>query len=94
METYPDPRPVPESIPRPGYVPVNFFTAPIWEHDEPKGEPKAGRLTPSEIEKVTRAGKLAAEVLREIGSLVKVCTAVNALMPARYNYQRDRRGGT
>ncbi|TYJ55985.1 methionine aminopeptidase, type I [Cryptococcus floricola] len=35
MTSYPDPLPVPAHIPRPDYVPANFFTAPWGEHDMP-----------------------------------------------------------
>jgi methionyl aminopeptidase len=74
MEVYPEPRPVPENIPRPAYVPANFFSAPIWEHSDPREQPEAERIVLGSEghAKARRAGRMAADVLREIGKLVRV----------------------
>ena len=78
MTTYPTIRPVPSSIPRPAYVPKNFFDAGWGDHDEivaiktPSQE--EGRLNAKDMRGVRAVGKMAAEILREAGKLVKVCT--------------------
>ncbi|BEI84756.1 hypothetical protein CcaverHIS002_0501570 [Cutaneotrichosporon cavernicola] len=73
MEVYPPPRPVPESIPRPAYVPANFFTAPIWEH-LPGGEEVGNEgitLGSREEDGVRAAARMAGEVLRAVGQIVE-----------------------
>lgn len=78
MTSYPVPRHVPSNIPRPSYVPRNFFTAPWGEHDSPDGpnEPEARMKLDGSDEKAVRgAGIIVAEILREVGKLVKVCPA-------------------
>ncbi|WVQ80759.1 methionine aminopeptidase, type I [Cryptococcus sp. DSM 104549] len=75
LTSYPDVLPVPSQIPRPPYVPSNFFTASWGEHDTPETdmEEEGERITlGSEGEaKVRKAGWMAAKVLREAGRLVK-----------------------
>ncbi|CAK9781955.1 uncharacterized protein COLE_01619 [Cutaneotrichosporon oleaginosum] len=73
MQVYPDPRPVPESIPRPAYVPSNYFTAPIWEH-LPGGEEVGAdgiKLGSDEEKGVRAAGRLAGEVLAAVGKVIE-----------------------
>jgi methionyl aminopeptidase len=76
MTTYPDIRPVPKHIPRPAYVPANFFDAGWGDHDEvaevPVPSQEEGRLDQGGMQGVRTAGRLAAEILREAGKLVKV----------------------
>lgn len=76
MTTYPDPRPVPAKIPRPAYVPANFFTAPWGEHETVASEILATKpralLDEQGVQGVRKAGKAVAEILREVGKLVKV----------------------
>ncbi|RSH83380.1 uncharacterized protein EHS24_007060 [Apiotrichum porosum] len=73
MSSYPDPLPVPDSIRRPPYVPANFFTAPIWEHEETTDNSAASKikLGTRAHERVRAAGQAAAEVLAEVGKLVR-----------------------
>lgn len=73
MSSYPDPLPVPDSIRRPSYVPANFFTAPIWEHEETtdNSAPSKIKLGTRAHERVRAAGQAAAEVLAEVGKLVR-----------------------
>ena len=81
MTTYPDIRPVPRHIPRPAYVPANFFDAGWGDHEEVEEvsvpTQEEGRLDLQGIEGVRRAGRLAAEILREAGKLVKVCPHID-----------------
>ena len=76
MTTYPDIRPVPKHIARPPYVPGNFFDADWGDHDEvpeiPVPSQEDGRLCQGGVEGVRRAGRLAADILRAAGKLVKV----------------------
>ena len=79
MTMYPTVRPVPSSIPRPAYVPKNFFDAGWGDHDEiaavkPPSQ-EEGRLNAKDMRGVRAVGKMAAEILREAGKLVKVRTA-------------------
>ncbi|KAL1411518.1 Methionine aminopeptidase 1D, chloroplastic/mitochondrial [Vanrija albida] len=97
LQAYPDPLDVPPSIPRPDYVPPNFFTAPIWEHEavevdiEAPGERiKLGSRAEARVRKVAA---LAAEVLAEVGKLIKpgvttaqLDAAAHALIVARGAY--------
>lgn len=75
MTTYPDPRPVPpvEQIARPPYVPSNFFTD-GWGDHLPGSEHKFDERLGAEGEGgVRRAGKVVAELLREVvGKMIKV----------------------
>lgn len=81
MEAYPDPRPVPASIARPTYVPANYFTAPIWEHEE--GGEEVGedgvKLGTEEERGVREAGRLAGEVLAAVRKIVKVSAVRSAV---------------
>jgi len=76
MTTYPSIRHVPPNIPRPPYVPRNFFEAGWGDHDEvseiktPSQE--EGRLEKKGMKGVRTAGKMVAEILKEAGKLVKV----------------------
>lgn len=77
LSSYPEPLPVPDQIPRPAYVPDNFFSHPIWEHSEPKEEEHGGPIVMgSEDEhRVRTAAKTAADILSELGKHVKVCSS-------------------
>lgn len=71
MTIYPDIRPVPDTIQRPPYVPLNFFTDGWGDH-----LPGSQLNFPEELgvegkEGVRRAGKVVAEILKEVGRLVK-----------------------
>lgn len=73
MTRYPDIRPVPETIARPPYVPDNFFTEGWGDHcpgSELKFEEKLGR---DGEEGVRTAGKVVAELLKEVGKIIRVC---------------------
>lgn len=76
MEVYPPPRPVPEGIARPAYVPSNYFTAPIWEHEAGGEEvgPDGIRLGTEEERGVREAGRIAGEVLKAVRGIVSVST--------------------
>ncbi|WOO80831.1 methionine aminopeptidase [Vanrija pseudolonga] len=75
ITAYPDPLDVPDSIPRPSYVPANFFTAPIWEHEAVEVDIEAPgeriQLGSRSEARVRKVASLAAEVLSEVGKLVK-----------------------
>lgn len=78
MTSYPDVLPVPVSIPRPSYVPLNFFDAPWGEHDEVERHTQGAlcrgiQLGGVDEAKVRRVAAMAAEVLDAVGNLVKVC---------------------
>lgn len=80
METYPPPRDVPAQIKRPGYVPLNYFTAPIWEHEARTDEAREGTIALGTEEEsgVRAAGRVAAAVLKRAGEVVKVsCVGSN-----------------
>lgn len=77
MTSYPESLAVPRSIPRPPYVPANFFNAPWGEHDPVELDPKSYlsrgvQLGGGDEKKIRRVAAMAAEVLVEIGKLVKV----------------------
>ena len=87
MTTYPDPRPVPESILRPIYVPNNFFTAPWGYHDEvtletgmkkPHNRLTLGGQDETDVRVVA---KMAAEVLQRIQRVVKVSSVDKVVVP-------------
>ncbi|GMK55942.1 hypothetical protein CspeluHIS016_0209980 [Cutaneotrichosporon spelunceum] len=71
MEVYPPPRHVPESIPRPAYVPANFFTAPIWEHVSGLEEVGDEGIRKEDVAGVRAAARMAGEVLRAVGRVVE-----------------------
>ncbi|OCF36818.1 methionine aminopeptidase, type I [Kwoniella heveanensis BCC8398] len=79
LKSYPKPLPVPKEIPRPSYVPRNFFTAGWGEHEavehdtEPEGDriPLAGSEGGEEVDNVREVGRMAAEILGEVGKMVK-----------------------
>lgn len=102
MTEYPEIRPVPESIPRPPYVPTNFFTDGWGDHlpgSNLKFDEKLGR---DGEDGVRRAGKVVAQLLKEVGRIIKVrlrlgsCSVVvlwflsSPRSVAWYHYQRDR----
>jgi methionyl aminopeptidase len=75
MTTYPDVRPVPISIPRPSYVPSNFFDVGWGYHLPGKEEvdtPGTGISDSIAVERIRKVGRLVGEVLKEVGKLVKV----------------------
>lgn len=72
MTAYPDPRPVPDNIARPPYVPGNFFTDGWGDHlpgSDRKFEEKLGR---EGEEGVRRAGKVVSDLLKEVKRIIKV----------------------
>lgn len=82
MTQYPDIRPVPESIPRPPYVPTNFFTDDWGDHlpgSDFKFEEKLGKDGENGVRK---AGKVVAELLKEVGRIIKVRSANKLLILA------------
>lgn len=85
ITSYPDPLHVPEHISRPNYVPRNFFSAPIWEHEAVSSSPSASegdRIklgTQYEVD-IRKAGKMASEVLNEIGKLVLVSRLIQIFL--------------
>jgi methionyl aminopeptidase len=76
MTSYPDPSPVPNSIPRPAYVPVNFFDAPWGEHSQVPidtiGPHRKSQLGQEGIQGVRKAGRAVGDILKEVEKLVKV----------------------
>lgn len=78
MTVYPESLFVPRSIPRPPYVPANFFDAPWGDHDTVEVDEHAHlnrgiQLGGADEAKIRKVAALAAEVLAQIGKLVKVC---------------------
>ncbi|KAI9639743.1 peptidase M24, structural domain-containing protein [Dioszegia hungarica] len=76
MTAYPESLFVPRSIPRPTYVPANFFDAPWGDHatvevDERAFLDRGIQLGGSDEAKIRKVAALAAEVLTEIEKLVK-----------------------
>jgi methionyl aminopeptidase len=72
MTTYPEIRHVPDTIQRPPYVPSNFFVD-GWGDHLPGSEYKFPEELGREGEEgVRKAGKVVAEILREVARLVKV----------------------
>lgn len=78
MTAYPDPRPIPDHIARPDYVPRNFFDAP-WSEHEPVEEQQVVdqddgriRLGTEEEQRVRRSGKAVAQVLSEVERMLAV----------------------
>lgn len=75
ISVYPDPLDVPDSIARPSYVPNNFFSAPIWEHESVEVDIEAPgeriQLGSRAEARVRKVASLAAEVLSEVGKLVR-----------------------
>lgn len=73
MTEYPDIRPVPENIARPPYVPSNFFTDGWGDHIPGSDIKLEERLGKEGEDGVRRAGKVVAELLRQVGKLIRVC---------------------
>lgn len=76
LTSYPTPLPVPHHIVRPAYVPLDFFgdsSGVTAKHakESPVAE-KRINLGGDDERAVRRVAKMAAEVLQEIGKLVKV----------------------
>jgi methionyl aminopeptidase len=72
MTTYPEIRDVPEHIPRPPYVPTNFFTE-GWGDHHPGSDEKYPTPPREEGQRgVRKAGKVVAELLKEVGRMIKV----------------------
>lgn len=81
MTSYPESLSVPRSIPRPPYVPTNFFDVPWGEHDPVELDPKSYlcrgiQLGASDEARIRNVAAMAAEVLVEVGKLVKVSRIV------------------
>ena len=92
MKRYPNPLPVPESIPRPGYVPKNFFSDP-WGGNESLDSPPMLEHDGERIamgtkdETAVRAvGKMAAEILKAVKGLIKVGDSHCGLSYPRMTY--------
>lgn len=80
MRRYPDPRPVPTCIPRPPYVPSNFFTE-GWGDHLPGSEDKFEETLGKEGEAgVRRAGKVVGELLKEVKRMIKVSLGLDAAL--------------
>ncbi|WWC70025.1 methionine aminopeptidase, type I [Kwoniella pini CBS 10737] len=74
LTSYPYPRDVPSSIPRPEYVPNNFFIADWGEHDEVEiKESKARRIELGGEEEIglREVAKMVRDLLKDVGKLVK-----------------------
>ncbi|WVN88357.1 methionine aminopeptidase, type I [Cryptococcus depauperatus CBS 7841] len=77
MTSYPVPHHVPTNIPRPPYVPNNFFSAGWGEHEQPEmvvDDDEPGErimLGGREENAIRRVCRMAAKVLREASKLVK-----------------------
>jgi len=95
MTTYPEVRAVPDSTPRPPYVPSNFFSAGWGDHLPGSEHQYPVELGHEGSEGVRRAGKVVAEILKEVGKMVKVsrssvsCVGV-ADTVAGSDYERNR----
>ena len=72
MTTYPDIRGVPDSIPRPPYVPSNFFTEGWGDHLPGSDLKFPEELGNDGVEGVRKAGKVVAEILKKVGKMIKV----------------------
>jgi len=72
MTAYPDIRPVPENTPRPPYVPANFFTAGWGDHLPGSDEKYPAESKQDQERGLRKAGAVVAELLREVGRMVKV----------------------
>jgi hypothetical protein len=75
MTTYPDIRHVPTRIPRPRYVPRNFFDVSWGDHETAEDDvvvARGARLSKDGIQGVRNVGRMASEVLKEVGELIKV----------------------
>ncbi|KAK8864436.1 methionine aminopeptidase, type I [Kwoniella newhampshirensis] len=75
ITSYPTSLPVPASIPRPNYVPENFFTKTWGEHDLPEVEDvevdgERIDLGGESEKRVRKVAKMAKQVLEEVGRLV------------------------
>jgi methionyl aminopeptidase len=84
MTAYPEVLPVPRSIPHPPYVPANFFDAPWGEHDivemdERSALARGVQLGGADEAKMRKVARMAADVLEEVGRLVRVSLASTAL---------------
>jgi len=95
MTTYPEVRAVPDSIPRPPYVPSNFFSAGWGDHLPGSEHQYPVELGHEGSEGVRKAGKVVAEILKEVEKMVKVsrlsvsCVGV-ADTVAGSDYERNR----
>jgi methionyl aminopeptidase len=72
MTTYPEIRGVPDSIPRPPYVPSNFFSGGWGDHLPGSDYKFPEELENEGVERVRKAGKVVAGILKEVGKMIKV----------------------
>lgn len=77
ISVYPESLDVPRSIPRPNYVPANFFDAPWGDHDvvdvdERDHLCRGVELRSGDELRIRKVASMAASTLTEIGKLVKV----------------------
>ncbi|OCF74587.1 methionine aminopeptidase, type I [Kwoniella mangroviensis CBS 8886] len=82
MTSYPHIRPVPSSIPRPDYVPSNFFTADWGEHDSvdmKEADAEQIELGGDGEKRVREAAGMARDVLKEVGKLIRPGITTNEL---------------
>jgi methionyl aminopeptidase len=75
MTSYPDIRHVPDEIPRPPYVPSNFFTDGWGDHYPGSDAKFSNELGPEGIAGVRKAGKVVSEILKEVERMIKVSPA-------------------
>jgi methionyl aminopeptidase len=80
MTTYPDIRGVPDSIPRPPYVPSNFFTEGWGEHLPGSDHKFSEELGTDGVKGVRKAGKVVAEILKKVGKMIKVGLPVSCAL--------------
>ncbi|WWC89287.1 methionine aminopeptidase, type I [Kwoniella dendrophila CBS 6074] len=74
ITSYPQPRHVPSEIPRPEYVPGNFFTADWGEHEHVEIEEASAEGIPLGSQGETRVREVAGmarDVLREVGQIIR-----------------------
>ncbi|WWC62004.1 methionine aminopeptidase, type I [Kwoniella dejecticola CBS 10117] len=74
LTSYPAPRHVPPSIPRPEYVPRNFFTAEWGDHDSvdmPEAQASAIALGGEEEGRIREVAVMARDLLRDVGKMIK-----------------------
>lgn len=83
MTTYPDIRAVPDTIPRPPYVPSNFFSDGWGDHLPGSDDKSPLELSNEGMEGVKKAGKVVAELLKEVKKMIKVCSPFSPLFAPR-----------
>lgn len=77
MTTYPDIRGVPNNIERPPYVPSNFFSDGWGDHLPGSDHKFSQELGNEGVEGVREAGRVVAEILKDVGRMIKVSQAIS-----------------